>query len=102
MSEEDEEELRLARVVADDPGEEDEQLDLRGQTLIEALVAVDHAIGVGTGGRSLRLLIDPPTGDGRATLFAPIARHLLLRRREKTLSRLIVLDQGAGFWIRVR
>lgn len=98
----DEEELVLARVVADDPGHQDVLLDLRGRGLIEALDAIERAIADGIGGQSVRVLIDPPAGDGRVTLFGPIGRHLLALRKARTLSRLITLDRGEGFWIRVR
>ncbi|HMV66269.1 MAG TPA: hypothetical protein PKA64_05425 [Myxococcota bacterium] len=96
----DDDDLRLARVVADDPGTADDTLDLRGLALDASLAALDAVFE--RPDRSLRVLIDPPRGDGAVTLFAPLARRLLALRRTRTLSRLVVLDQGAGFWIRIR
>lgn len=94
MSEED-----TPRILfADDPGPADQTVDLRGLSEAEALAKLAEATAAP--GVSFVLEIDPPAGDGTVTLFPVIGRELLARRRNGGLTRLIVRERGAGFWIR--
>jgi len=83
------------------PGEADADLDLRGLTVEEALAQVAGLLAAprDSGPRSYRLLFDPPSGDGRETLFQPLGRQLLAARRAGTLGSCLPLADGAGYYI---
>lgn len=91
----------LRRLVADDPGEADETLDLRGLDRAPALAAVETTL-LDRRERRVRVLLDPPAGDGSVSLFPAVGRILLAARKASLLRRLVVLDAGSGFWIHVR
>lgn len=80
-------------------GEAEASLDLRGLSQESALSALEELLDGEPDAGSYEIRFDPPSGDGRETLFLPVGRRLLAARRAGRLASCLPLSDGAGYFI---
>jgi hypothetical protein len=80
-------------------GDAEAVLDLRGMTEQQAIQAVEQLLDHPAPARDYLVRFDPPSNDGRETLFLPLGRRLLQARRDGCLSRFLPSPDGAGYFI---
>ena len=87
--------------LAQQSGEAETELDLRGLPASEAMSQVEALLQATEADRPASVLIrfDPARGDGRETLFLPLGRRLLAARKAGQLRSCLPTPQGDGYVI---
>lgn len=81
-------------------GDADACLDLGGLTEDQALSKVEALLNDGDQSQTWLITFDPPSADGRETLFLPLGRRLLSARRAGKLRSCLPSADGRGYVIR--
>jgi hypothetical protein len=77
----------------------DRELDLRGKTTDEALLAIEQLLQAPNPADSYLVRFDPASDDGRETLFLPLGRRLLQARRDGHIKRCLPSPDGAAYFV---
>ncbi len=75
------------------------ELDLRGKSADEALQAIEQLLRTANPADSYLVRFDPPSNDGRETLFLPLGRRLLQARRDGHIQRCLPSADGAAYFV---